>query len=94
LGRPKDEAFWAALEDNLERCKAKCATIDREMKTLLAEGRADTDEERAAQRRRLTELQTRRGEAVRKMLSPSEVRAAWANCSRLVLGQTPQGRAQ
>jgi hypothetical protein len=71
LGRPKDEAFWTALEDNLERCKAECAAIDREMKTLLAEGRADTDEGRAAQSRRLTELQTRRGESVRKMLAGS-----------------------
>jgi len=41
---PKDMALWAALEGNLERCKAECAAIDREMKTLLAEGRADTDE--------------------------------------------------
>jgi hypothetical protein len=43
LGRSKDEAFWAALEGNLERCKAECAAIDREMKALLTEGRADTN---------------------------------------------------
>jgi hypothetical protein len=48
LGRPKDEVFWAAFEDNLERCKAECAAIDREMKTLLTEERADTDVARAA----------------------------------------------
>jgi hypothetical protein len=53
------EAFWAALEDNLERCNAECAAVDREMKALLAEGRADTEEGRAAQRKRLAELQTR-----------------------------------
>jgi hypothetical protein len=47
---PKDAAFWATLEDNLERCKAECAAIDREMKTLLAEGGADTDEGRAGWR--------------------------------------------
>jgi hypothetical protein len=44
----KGEALWAAFDGNLERCKAECAAIDREMKTLLAEGRADTDEGRAA----------------------------------------------
>ena len=77
---PKDEALWAALEGNLERCKAECAAIDHEMKTLLAEGRADTDEGRAAQSRRLTELQTRRGEAVRKMLAADRaiINARWS----------------
>jgi hypothetical protein len=82
LGQPKDEAFWAALEDNLERCKAECAAIDRE--TLLAEGRADTDELRAAQRTRLTELQIRRGEAVRKMLAADRaiINARWSRPAR------------
>jgi hypothetical protein len=50
------------------------------MKTLLAEGRADTDEGRAAQRSRLTELQTRRGEVVRKMLAADRavINARWS----------------
>jgi hypothetical protein len=65
VGPPKDETFWASLADNLERCKAECAAIEREMKTLLPGGRADTEEGRVAQRTRITELQTRRGEAVR-----------------------------
>jgi len=79
LRRPKDEAFWAALESNLERCKAECAAIDREMKTLPAEGPADNDG-RAAQRRRLAELQTRRGEAIRKMLAADRaiINARWS----------------
>jgi len=49
-------------------------------KTLLAERRADTDEVRAAQRNRLTELQTRRGEAVRKMLAADRaiINARWS----------------
>jgi hypothetical protein len=77
---PKDEALWAALEGNLERCKAECAAIDREMKTLLAEGRADTDEGYAAQRSRFRELRTRRGEAVRKMLAADRaiINARWS----------------
>jgi hypothetical protein len=80
LGRPKDEAFWTPLEDNLERCKAECAAIVREMKTLLAEGRADTDEGRAAQRRRIIEMQTQRGEAARKMLAADRavINARWS----------------
>jgi len=74
------EAFWAALEDNLERCKTECAAIDRAMKALLAEGRADTEEGRAVQRKRLAELQTRRGEAVRKMLAADRaiINARWS----------------
>jgi len=77
---PKDEALWAAFEGNLERCKAACAVIDREMKSLLAEGRADTDEGRAAQRSRFMELRTRRGEAVRKMLAADRaiINARWS----------------
>jgi hypothetical protein len=64
--------------------KAECAAIDREMKTLLAEGRADTDDGRAAQRSRLTELQTRRGEAVRKMLAADRavINARWSRPAR------------
>ncbi len=50
------------------------------MKTLLAEGHAETDERRVAQRRRLAELQARRGEAVRKMLAADRaiINARWS----------------
>jgi len=84
LGRPKDEAFWASFEGNFELWKTEWEAIDREMKTLLAEGRADTDEGRTAKKRRLIELQTRRGEAVRKMLAADRaiINARWSRPAR------------
>ncbi len=70
---------FLGVESNLERCKAECAAIDREMKTLPAEGPADNDG-RAAQRRRLAELETRRGAAIRKMLAADRaiINARWS----------------
>jgi hypothetical protein len=47
-GMARSEAVDPALVRGVERCTAESAAIDREMKTLLAEGRAETDDGRAS----------------------------------------------
>ena len=81
--RAKDALLWAALESHLQLCKARCAAISREIKALLAE-RRETDDGRAARRRRLAELQALRGDAVRKMLAADR---------EMISARWPPGRA-